>query len=533
MERFLYWIGCAALAAAMPAFGQIALAPTKQEAARFLTQATFGPTGSDINNLSNSLNVQGYSQWLDSQFSANPSLHRPQLEGAGFVLTAATQADRQEVWWRYAVTAPDQLRQRVAFALSEILVTSDVNSQLNDLPLVLAEYYDILVRDAFGNYRQLLQDVTLSPAMGIYLSHLRNDKPDPATGRRPDENFAREAMQLFSIGLRQLNLDGSFKLDTNNQPIPTYDQNTIENFARVYTGWTWADSSNFYASGKSYAPMKAYEDHHDTNAKTLLNGLSVAAGQTAAQDLKAALDNIFNHPNVAPFISRRLIQKLVTSNPSPAYIQRVAQVFENNGSGVRGDLKAVVRAILLDSEARALPSGSFGKLREPVLRLTAVWRAFNASASNSKYAYPNPERDWGQAALRSPSVFNFFSPDYKAPGEIAKANLNSPEFQLQTESPSMVMINAMTHFVRNGYQGAAGTNSSSVLINISNEKSLAANPTNLADSLNLSLMEGQMSSNMRTALINYLNTVPAGDGTQRAVDAIFLVATSPEFSVQK
>ena len=529
MERFLYFIGCAVLSVAMPAFGQL-LPPTQAEAARFLTQATFGPTSSDNSNV----RTLGYALWLENQFSASASLHRPQLEIPNFISTTApTQADRQEVWWRYAVTAPDQVRQRVAFALSEIMVTSDLNSQLNDVPLVLAEYYDILVRDAFGNYRQLLEDVTLSPAMGLYLSHLRNDKPDPKTGRRPDENFAREAMQLFSIGLRQLNLDGSSKSDANGQPLPTYDQTTIENFARVYTGWTWADSNNFYVSGTSYAPMKAYEANHDTGAKTLLNGLSVPAGQTAAQDLKSALDNIFNHPNVAPFISRRLIQRLVTSNPSPAYIQRVAQVFENNGSGVRGDLKAVVRAILLDTEARTAPTGNIGKLREPLLRLTAVWRAFNASASSGKFAYPNPERDWGQAALRSGSVFNFFSPDFRAPGEIARANLASPEFQIQTESQSMVMVNAMTRFVRNGYQGATGTNANSVLINISNEKSLASNPVSLVDSLNLSLMAGQMSSAMRTALINYLNTVPAGDGTQRAIDAIFLVATSPEFSVQK
>ena len=528
MERFLFLIISLTLAVARPVLAQTST-PSPGEAARFLTQTTFGPTSADITSVRN----LGYSAWLDNQFALSPSLHRPQLEGLAFLLTTPVPADRQEVWWRRAVTAPDQLRQRVAFALSEIMVVSDLNSQLQDVPKLLAEYNDILVRDAFGNYRQLLEDVALSPTMGVYLSHLRNDKPDPATGRRPDENFARECMQLFSIGLRQLNLDGSAKLDGNGQTIPTYNQQTIENFARVYTGWTWADSSNFYANGTSYAPMKAYEANHDTNAKTLLNGLSIPAGQTAAQDLKSALDNIFSHPNVAPFISRRLILKLVTSNPSPAYIQRVAQVFENNGSGVRGDLKAVVRAILLDSEARAAPTGSFGKLREPLLRLTAVWRAFNASASSGKYAYANPERDWGQAALRSPSVFNFFSPDYRAPGEVAAANLVSPEFQIQTESQSMVMVNALTRFIRNQYQGASGADSGTILINIGNEKTLAANPASLVDSLNASMLAGQMSSALRTILINHLNAVDAGDGTQRAVEAIFLVAASPEFSVQK
>ncbi len=500
-------------------------APTPQEAARFLNQATFGATLTEIDALVS----QDYDAWLNTQFGRGPTSHRAALSLPGFLGTP-TQADRQEVWWRHSLTAPDQLRQRVAFALSEIMVVSDLNSQLSETPLVLAEYYDVLLRGAFGNYRALLEEVTLSPAMGVYLSMINNDKPDAASGRRPDENYAREVMQLFSIGLRQLNLDGS------STAVPTYSQTTIENFARAFTGWSWADVNNFYATGTSHQPMKAFEANHDTGAKTLLNGVTTPAGQTAAQDLKSALDNIFNHPNVGPFMARRLIQRLVTSNPSAAYIQRVATVFNNNGSGQRGDLRAVVRAILLDAEARAAPSGNFGKLREPLLRLSAVWRAFGASAFNGKFIYPNAERDWGQAALRSPSVFNFFQPDFRAPGEVSMAELYSPEFQIQTESQSLTMVNAFTRFARNQAicPGLlpSGDNAQ-INLNICNASARASTPSLLVEDLNLVLMAGQMSAPMKLALVGYLGTVPAGDGSQRAKDAIFLVATSPEFAVQK
>ena len=523
--------GVALAALAALAVARAEAAPTPAEAARFLTQASFGPTTAEISTVAS----QGYQSWLDNQFSQNASLHRPQLEPPDFAGTA-TQAERQEVWWRYAVTAPDQLRQRVAFALSETMVVSDVNDQLHSQPLLLAEYYDTLTRDAFANYRTLLQNVTLAPAMGVYLSMIRNDKPDAKSGRRPDENYAREIMQLFSIGLWQLNPDGTPRLGAGGNRIPTYSQQTIGNFARVFTGWGWADASQFYATGTSYQPMKAFEDHHDTGAKTLLDGAQVPAGQTAAQDLNSALDNIFNHPNVGPFIARRLIQRLVTSNPSGAYVQRIAAVFNNNGTGVRGDLKAVVSALLLDPEARGAPAGSAGKLREPLLRLSAVWRAFGAAAANGKYKYDYPERDWGQAALRAPSVFNFFQPDFSAAGAVSAAGLYSPEFQIQTESQSVSMVNAFTRFVRN--QSACrgtlpDTDASTIKLDICAAAARATDPANLLDDLNQLLLSGRMSAPMRAALLEYLNSLPAGDGTQRARDAIFLISASPEFAVQK
>jgi len=519
-----------------------AAAATAAEASRFLIQASFGPTSAEIDRVRS----LGYPGWLDQQFARGPTLHRPLLEQSRFLLglplplpdasiedRELNAALRQEAWWRVAVTADDQLRQRVAFALSEIFVVSDVASQLHERPLVTAEYYDTLLRHAFGNYRELLEAVTLAPAMGLYLSMIRNDKPDPVSGRRPDENYAREVLQLFSIGLWRLRLDGSDLLDGNGQRIPTYDQATVEELARAFTGWTWADAQAWDDYGSSHAPMKAFEEHHDRDAKRMPNGVLTPAGRSAAQDLDQALDAIFQHPNVAPFICRRLIQRLVTSNPSPAYLRRVALVFENNGSGVRGDLRAVVRAILLDSEAREAPGARFGKLREPLLRLTAVWRAFGARAANGRYEYPAPQVDFGQASLRSPSVFNFFQPDFRAPGEVLDAGLYAPELQLQTESQGLAMVNALTRFVRAQHEGSGASGNDTVLIGIEREKTLAADPAALVEHLNTLLLAGRMPAAMRSLLLSHLGSVPLEDGRRRAVEAIFLIATSPQFAVQQ
>lgn len=508
-------------------------ATTAQQAARLLTQASFGPTPDEIRRVSRI----GIDAWLNDQLKQPPTLHRPELDGPAGIygeLAEITRGKRQEAWWRHSLTAPDQLRQRVAFALSEIMVVSEQNTQLYDRPLLLAEYYDILLRNAFGSYRQLLEEVTLSPAMGLYLSMLRNEKPHPVSGRRPDENFAREVLQLFSIGLHRLNPDGSAQLDASGRTQPTYDQPTVENFARAFTGWTWADAGNNWGTqGSSYQPMIPFEDRHDTDAKILLGGVAVPAGQSARQDLAAALDNIFNHPNVGPFLARRLIQRLVSSNPSPGYIARAAAVFDNNGSGMRGDLRSLVHAILSDPEARGEPAANAGKPREPLLRLAAVWRAFDARTLSGRYRYPNPEFDFFQAALRAPSVFNFFQPDFRAPGEVADAGLYSPEFQIQNESQSIIAVNAMTRFIRQQYRdGSTLPNDETITIGIGPEQALAADPAALIDHLDLLLLAGRMSPAMRAVLIGYLESVPAGDGVQRAVDAIFLVATSPEFAVQ-
>ena len=325
---------------------------TTAEAFQFLNQSTFGSTQAEAQNVINS----GIEFWIDQQLLQIASLQLPHLRNAPppqfpFQL----QPDRVDVWFRNVVNGNDQLRQRVAFALSEFMVVSQLGA-LRNLPFALADYHDLLAINAFSNYRTLMAEVTLHPAMGVYLSMLGNEKPDAALNIRPDENYARELMQLMSIGLVELNLDGTIVRDAQNQPVPTYNQQVIEGFAHVYTGWNFAGAPSFdLARPNAFnqtAPMQLYPSHHDTGEKLLLNGVTLPAGQTGDQDLAAALDNIFNHPNVGPFVSIRLIQRLVTSNPSPSYVARVATVFNNNGQGVRGDLGAVVKAILMDEEAR-------------------------------------------------------------------------------------------------------------------------------------------------------------------------------------
>jgi uncharacterized protein (DUF1800 family) len=287
--------------------------------------------------------------------------------------------------------------------------------------------------------------------MGVYLSMLGNQKPDALRNIRPDENYARELMQLFTIGLVELNLDGSIRTNAQGNPIPTYDQAVIEGFAHVYTGWTYAGAPSFALAFPTIAnqvvPMQAYAEQHDTGAKRVLSYTGAAftqipAGQTPAQDLDDALDNIFRHPNVAPFIAKQLIQRLVTSNPSPQYVERVARVFENDGAGRRGELDAVVTAILLDPEARnALANANAGKLGEPVLRLTRIWRAYGAASSSGKLNVQNIPGFIGQGPLQAPSVFNFFSPFYAPPGEILDQGLVAPEMQLATEYLNSLITN--------------------------------------------------------------------------------------------
>ncbi|MGH8285066.1 MAG: DUF1800 domain-containing protein, partial [Steroidobacteraceae bacterium] len=357
---------------------------SKAEAYRFLNQATFGATNADAQILI----AQGYEAWIDQQIQRPASLELPHVQqafstyppGADFT---RLHEDRVDVWLRHALHAPDQLRQRVAFALSEIMVISQL-SPLVAYPWGSASYYDLLAQNAFGSFRELMEDVTLHPAMGVYLSMLGNQKPDLARNIRPDENYARELMQLFTVGLVELNIDGSVKHDGQGRPIPTYDQAIIEGFAHVYTGWTYSGALNFAVARPTIqnqtVPMQAYAEQHATGAKRVLTYPGAAltqipAGQSPARDLEDALDNIFNHPNVAPFISKQLIQRLVTSNPSPQYIERAARRFNDDGTGRRGNLAAVVKTILLDSEARTAPAtATAGKLNEPLLRLTQLWR---------------------------------------------------------------------------------------------------------------------------------------------------------------
>ncbi|MDJ0919150.1 MAG: DUF1800 domain-containing protein, partial [Woeseiaceae bacterium] len=407
---------------------------SKAEAFQLLNQTTFGATEAAATGV---INV-GVEAWIDSQLLQPASLQLPYLQSLPRPQPIGLlNGDRIDVWFRNAIDGDDQLRQRVAFALSEIMVVSQLGA-LEQAPYALASYYDMLAQNAFGNYRDLIEDVTLHPAMGVYLSMLGNQKPNPDLNIRPDENYARELMQLFSIGLVELNIDGTPVLDNEGQPIPTYDQAVIEGFAHVYTGWTWAGFREFEfarpTEGNQVIPMQLYPDFHDTGSKLLLNDVVLPAGQSGEQDLSDALDNVFNHPNVGPFMAIRLIQRLTTSNPSPGYVRRVAEVFNDNGAGVRGDLRAVVKAILMDPEARPdMPMEIDGKIKEPLLRLTQLWRAYDAESANGGYRFPAVSFFFGQGPMQSPSVFNFFSPFYAPPGEISDSSLVAPELQIATE----------------------------------------------------------------------------------------------------
>lgn len=501
--------------------------PTPTDAARLLEQATFGPKSAQIAQVG----TQGFDAFLNEQFNAPETYFLPYVDASGVSPPGFTQV--QEAFWNRAIAAPDQLRQRVAFALSELLVVSADSAGLGNEGVALAVYYDVLVRNAFGNFRTLLEEVTLNPAMGRYLDMLRNEKADPARGRIPNENFAREILQLFSIGTYRLHLDGSLAFSSLGLPIETYGQEAILGLSEVFTGWNYAHTGTprWYGVPPNYRePMISVPSRHENDAKIILDGVAIPANQTAPKDLADALDTIFAHPNVGPFISQQLIQRLVTSNPSPGYVYRVASIFNNNGQGVRGDLGAVVRAILMDYDARG-PSktgqGS-GHLREPVLRVTSVLRAFEASTPTGKFSITGLSA-LGQTPLRAPTVFNFFSPDYQAPGPIAEAHLKSPEFQITTETTVVTIAN----YLRNAINSGIGPADNRTTLNLSYELSIAGNSAQLIDHLNVLLMSSAMSPEMRSILIGTLDRIAATNPTERVRTAIYLIVTSPEYVIQK
>ena len=551
----------------------------KAEAFRFLNQSTFGATEAEatrLMGLGDSSNA--YSRWIDAEINKPVSLLRPSVEAAypnpvptGFS-PSSLNTIRQERWFANVLRGEDQLRQRVAFALSQIMVVSQIGA-LSDLPFAHADYHDMLARNAFGNFRTLLEDVTLHPAMGIYLSMLGNRRAVANTNLRPDENYAREMMQLFSIGLVQLNIDGSVKTDATGQPAPTYDQAIIEGFARVFTGWTWACPSTlptctfttarvqlgFAANYNQVKPMQLYADQHEAGTKQLLNYTGAAlpnglvpANQGGTKDLQDALDNVFNHPNVGPFIAKQLIQKLVTSNPSRAYVQRVAERFNNDGTGRRGNLEAVVRAILLDAEARNAASGSgaatAGKLKEPLLRLTQFWRAYGVTSASGKlgvarnFSGGTPSAQFGQGQGLSPSVFNFFSPSYAPPGEIADGGFVAPEMQLATE---ILAASSTNYFYTQAFSRtqaqAANLNADDMYITTTDELAIAGDSEALINRVAERLLggAGQMSAALKTEAKAQIErtTVPATNQTTalatRTADAIYFVVTSPEYALQR
>ncbi len=511
---------------------------TAADAPRFLTQATFGPTAADIATLQS----QGYSTWITNEMAVAATSQRTATDadaaayppGGGVTVN---QGNRQAAWWLIAVTAPDQLRQRVAFALSEIFVTSDVASQLANQPDGLATYYDLLANDAFGNFRQLLQDVTLSPAMGNYLNMLRNAKADPSKGTSADENYAREVQQLFTIGLNELQPDGTLMLGSDGLPMPTYDQDEIVQTANVFTGWGYystASSPSFYGAAPDFDdPMMVYPSYHDETQKTVINGTIIPANQTGAADLQMELDALFNHPNTGPFVCAQLIQHLVTSNPSPAYVYRVAQVFANDGTGTRGNLAAVVRAILLDYEARS-PTASadtgYGKLKEPLLRMTGLYRAFNAASQEGRFPIYNAQDNLDEAALRAPTVFNFFDPGYVQQGSLASAGLLAPEFQITTATTAITVPNN----IYSAIYTPSSPSTSTIVLDLSSLTANAAQPASMVATLNQLLCGNSMGAETQQAIESALASAPSGTSSAALAQmALYLAATSPDAAVQQ
>ena len=504
------------------------------EAHQFLNQATFGATADDVDQVI----ALNYEAWIDDQLAKPASLQLPHVRSIAIPeFIGELQQDRVDVWFRNALHGEDQLRQRVAFALSEIMVVSQLGA-LNDMPYALASYYDMLAENAFGNYRDLIEDVTLHPAMGVYLSMLGNEKPDPVNNIRPDENYARELMQLFAIGLVQLDIDGTVRTDNDGQPIPTYDQAIIEGFAHVFTGWTYDGAPTFRGARATLLnqviPMRLWQSFHDTGSKTLLDGFVVPAGQGGNADLAMALDNVFNHPNVGPFMAIRLIQRLTTSNPSPDYVERVARVFNDNGSGERGDLGAVVKAILLDPEARPNPnSETDGKIKEPLLRLTQLFRVYDATSQSGRYPLSFAYIIFGQGPLQSPSVFNFFSPFYAPPGEIADSGLVAPELEIATEYLNTYVTNYMAFQIFGLNQTNAGLEPDDVYIDFSEEMAVAGDVDALIDMVAGKLLGGQISDTLRNEIAGMLALLPETEPMLRAAETIYFVATSPEYAYQR
>ncbi len=507
------------------------------EAARFLNHATFGATATDIERVQEI----GFEAWVDEQLQLTETLHLPLMQKTlGYLEVSMMRLrteERMYAWWTNAITAPDQLRQRVAFALSQILVLSDHNPALSRYTLGVTNYYDILVRNSTGNYRNLLEEVTLNPMMGIFLTMMRSTKDSP------DENYPREVMQLFSIGLPQLNTDGTLKLDANGNSQSTYDLNTILEMSRVMTGWTFSGSKDFfwnrYGEEDVFSSMMPFEQYHDSGEKVLLDGFTIPAGQSAYEDIQSAMDNIFNHPNVGPFIARRLIQRMVTSNPSPEYIYRVASKFNDNGSGVRGDLGAVAKAILLDPEARDmsnLDDVKAGKLSEPIIRLTQLLRPLSKKPTSNpptlgRYVIRDTERYFGQAPLFARSVFNFYEPDYQVPGKLMTAGLYSPEFQITTEVTAVEASNFFFDTVRNGIS-ASWRQAGRVELDLSNLIDQTNNIDELLDKVNEIIMSGRLTNETREILKTALE--PHFDNKEYVVQSVLqLILSSPEFVIQK
>jgi uncharacterized protein (DUF1800 family) len=513
-----------------PAASPPAVLPTEKEAQKFASQALLSPQPS----VTAVIQQTGFNAWLDTQFALPQSASRWQwLVNAGFnsITFQNAQTGFDQVIWMKLISSPDELRQRMTLALSQIIVVGIDGLPIQFRQFAAAHYWDILEDNAFGNFRTLLDKISTSVAMGAYLTFRGNQKAD-TSGRVPDENYARELLQLFTIGLYELNLDGTLKL-VNGKPDETYGQDDISNLARVFTGWDYASTVNT-TPDRNQVPMVLTASRHSPEAKVFL-GKTINAGTDGVTSLKIALDHIFAHPNVAPFVSKQLIQKFVTSNPSPAYVQRVATIFNNNGAGVRGDLKAVLRAVLADNEATTSVSGTnTGKLKEPVLRFLQWAKTFgattNATAAVDQWkvgSLSDPATKLGQSPGRSPSVFNFFRPGYIPPAsQFAALKMTAPEFQITHESSVVGYLNFMQATITNGV-GDVKPDYAPWLTKSTDTAALVAE-------LNQLLAAGALSpstvSSIATAVASIAN-VSAADKTKRIQAAIFLVMASPEYLV--
>ena len=511
---------------------------SRREASRFLAQASFGPSPSDITALTGST----ANAWIEQQFGkGGTSLVNIMNTWQARRGNDRKLQDTHDAWW-YATTQHDQLRQRIAYSLSQIFVVSS-SGDASHYPKGVASYYDMLARNAFGNFRQLLQDVTLHPMMGVYLTHIGNQKERYNSAgeltQAPDENYAREVMQLFTIGLEQLNTDGTVKKDGNGRPIPPYGNDDVMGLARVFTGLSWSGNARSHGcffrtsacldalKDAEMRPMVTYDQYHSTLEKRFL-GKTIAAGSSSTMgDITVALDTLFNHPNVGPFFGRQMIQRLVTSNPSPAYVKRVASAFNDNGNGVRGDMKAVIRAVLLDPEARnttARQQAGWGRIREPLLRFTHLMRAFNATSLSGNWPLGITEvpGNLNQTAMRSPSVFNFYRPGFTPAGTpIAKAGLVAPEMQILHESSVAGYADYLDRFIgatspclvglgnmiADPGNTQCGEKKREIRLDIDSLLNKAGDIDALIDEIDVLMLSGQMQTNTRQTIRNALNTI--------------------------
>ncbi|MCF6221033.1 MAG: DUF1800 domain-containing protein [Robiginitomaculum sp.] len=546
-----------------PPVGQVSKEfKTESSTAQFLARATFGVTKAQIDALTGT----EVSDWIKAQFDKQPILYRTRITDRLAALPGnETLRDYHltNMFLDDVIAGDDQLRQRMVLALSEIIVVSS-DGALTSFPETMAYYVDILSENAFGNYRDLLEEITYSPGMAMYLSYLRNEKGDMASGRVPDENYAREILQLFSIGLVELEMDGTPKTDGQGQQIDTYDNSDITGLAKVFTGLS-LEGTNFHQLYRDcpslrkncprvYQPLEMYETHHSELEKTFL-GLSIPANTNGTESVQMALDEIFNHPNVAPFVSRQLIQRFVTSHPKPQYVRRVATAFESGrftlpdgtvvGAGQRGDLKATLAAVLLDDNATRLPSqtpSDFGKIREPMLRFINLARTFGETTPDSadERRLRNMTQYLGQHPFKAKHVFNFFEPEHVAPGtQTGAAGLTIPELQIVNESSVIGYINFINQFIYDTSPTRSGDPDGGVNVDYTAQLALADDAQALVDNLDLLLTGQQLSNVTKDRIVELLAEIPVEAGSEdedrisRVRVAVSMVMTSPGYLVQR